>query len=249
MKSPLLISVLIGIHNGENYIKETVASILTQTYSDFEIIAVVNCTDDATIQILKDFNDTRIKIYETDICQLAFNLNYGLQVAQGEYIARIDADDVARDDRLEKQLQCFKENDYDIIGSNITLIDENSHIIGEKKYPQTNTQIRKKIYYSNPFAHPSVMFKKKVVMQVGGYQNGRMSEDYDLWIRLMRDENVKFHNIQESLIMYRIHSNQARGNKLAYAEIAGYFVREAIYLKKIIPFFASLVYLFKALVK
>ena len=162
------VSVLIGIHNGQKYIKETIESILCQTYSNFEIIAVVNCTDDATIKILKDFNDERIKIYETNICQLAFNLNYGLQVAQGEYIARIDADDVATSDRLQKQLQCLEENNYDIIGSNITLIDENSHIIGKKIYPQADAQIRKKIYYSNPLAHPSVMYKKKIVMQNGG---------------------------------------------------------------------------------
>lgn len=243
------ISVIIAINNGQKYIKETIDSILNQSYKNFEIIAVVNCSNDATIEILKNFNDERIKIYETEICQLAFNLNYGLQVAQGEFIARIDADDVAKSDRLEKQLKCFQENNYDVIGSNIALIDQNSCIIGAIKYPQTDVWIRRKIYYSNPLAHPSVMFKKKVIMQAGGYLNGKMSEDYDLWIRLFRDKNIKFYNIQEDLIYYRIHSLQTKGNSYAYAEIAAYFVREAIYYKKIMPFFASLLYFVKALMK
>lgn len=243
------VSVIIGIHNGQSYIKETIESLLCQTYQNFEIIAVVNCSNDATIQILKNFNDERIKIYETDICQLAFNLNYGLHVAQGEYIARIDADDIAKNDRLEKQLKCFNDNDYDVIGSNVILIDENSCVIDKKQYPQNNTQIRRKIYYSNPLAHPSIMFKKETLIRISGYLNGKRSEDYDLWIRLMRDKNITFYNMQEYLTFYRLHSNQVKGDCYAYAEIAGYFVREAIYFKKVLPFFASLVYLFKALIK
>jgi hypothetical protein len=129
------------------------------------------------------------------------------------------------------------------------MIDKNSSTIGEKKYPENNNEIRKQIFYSSPLAHPSVMYKKKIVLQNGGYLNGKMSEDYDLWIRLMRDKNIKFYNIQENLTKYRIHSNQAKGNKLAYYEICGYMMRETLHQRSFKFFLGFLIYLFKALIK
>ena len=216
MNNNILISVLIGVYNGENYIKETIESILSQSYQNFEILVIVNCSNDNTIKILNDFNDFRIKVFETNICQLAYNLNYGLMNAKGDYIVRIDADDIAKTDRLEKQIKFIIANNFDVVGSNIEYIDENEKKIGEKKYPENDNEIRKKIYYSNPFAHPSIMYKKTAILKVAGYMNGKVSEDYDLWLRLMRDEDIKFSNMQENLTMYRIHSNQAKGNNLAY---------------------------------
>jgi len=243
------ISVVIAVHNGERYISSTIQSLLEQTYKDFEIIIVVNCSDDTTMEILKSLQDPRIKIFETNICQLTYNLNYGLQQASGDYVVRIDADDMATPNRLQKQLKTIEQFDYDVVGSNITYIDENTNIVGEKIYPATNESIRSCIYYKNPLAHPSVMYKKKIVLDNSGYLNGKVSEDYDLWLRLMRNKKIKFYNIQEPLTMYRIHGNQARGNKLAYAEIAGYFLREALYLKSLKSFFGCIIYIGKMVFK
>lgn len=249
MNDHILISVLIGVHNSEQYIKRTIESIISQTHQNFEIIVILNCSSDKTAAILENFKDNRIIIYKTNICQLAFNLNFGLMHAKGDYIARIDADDVAEPTRLAKQLNFILNDNIDVIGSNVELIDENNKVIGSKYYPEKDLDIRKKIYYTNPLAHPSIMYKKSVILGNAGYMNGKVSEDYDLWIRLMRDKSVKFYNIQENLTKYRIHTNQARGNKLAYFEICGYMIRESFYQKSfkfLIGFFIGII---KALVK
>ncbi|MDD3060134.1 MAG: glycosyltransferase [Sulfurimonas sp.] len=241
------ISVIIAIYNGQKYIHETVESILAQTYKNYEIIAVVNCSDDNTIKILNSFNDSRIKIYETNICQLNFNLNYALLQSSGKYIARIDADDIAVNDRFFKQIECISKYHYDVVGTNLEYIDEDSNSIGYKSYPEIDKNIRKKIYYKSIIAHPSVMCKKDLLLKHSGYMGGKVSEDYDLWLRLMRDKSIQFYNIQENLTKYRIHSSQARGNKYAYAEIAGYFLREALHRKSFKSFIGCFVYIVKAL--
>ena len=243
------ITILIATANAENFISRTMESVLSQSFVNFEVVVVMNCVSDQTATILKKFDDTRIRLYESNICQLAFNLNYGLMMSRGDYIARIDSDDMATYDRLQIQLNAIKNNNFDVVGSNLKYIDENDKAIGRKSYPENNYKIRKKILYSNPISHPSVMYKKNTILGVGGYMNGLVSEDYDLWIRLMRDKNVKFHNIQKELTSYRIHKAQSMGNRLSYAEVAGYFIREAIYQKSIVFFFYFLVSIFKAIFK
>ncbi len=99
------ISVLLCVINGEKYIKKTIESILVQTYTNFELLIIVNCCEDKTLEIIKSFDDNRIRVYETNIAQLSFNLNYALNLAKGEFIARIDADDIAEKNRLEKQIE------------------------------------------------------------------------------------------------------------------------------------------------
>lgn len=244
-----LVSIVLAIYNGKKFLKETIDSLLNQTHENIEIIVVVNCTNDDTIKILESYEDERIKIFETNICQLAFNLNYGLLQSKGTYIVRIDSDDVAEPQRLEKQLKVLTEGDFDIVGSNLTYINENSLEIGEKKYPESDSKIRKTILYSSPLAHPSVIYKKSSVLKVGGYMNGKVSEDYDLWLRMMRDKTMKFYNIQENLTKYRIHSDQAKGNKLAYYEICGYMIREALYQKSFKYVIGFFVFLLKGLIK
>lgn len=249
MSDTAKISVIIAIYNGQKYIKETIESVLNQSYKNFEILVVVNCSNDETIEILKSFDDNRMKIFETNICQLNFNLNYALLQSSGEYIARIDADDIAVYDRFEKQVECIQKYNYDVVGSNIEYMDEDSKFIGYKKCPETNERIRNYIYYKGTIVHPSVMFKKISILKYSGYMGGKVSEDYDLWLRLMRDNSIKFYNIQENLTKYRIHSSQSKGNKYAYAEVAGYFLREMLYLKSFKCFIGCLVYIGKYILK
>ena len=167
--------------------------------------------------------------------------------SKGEYIARIDADDIAINTRIEKQLEIIKNKNYDIVGSNIIYINESGNEIGTQKYNEKDHDIRKVIYFKSPIAHPSVMYKKNVILKHSGYLNGKVSEDYDLWIRLMRDKNIKFYNIQESLLLYRIHDNQSKGNKLAYCEVTSYMLREMLYQKSIKYFFGLIINSFKTI--
>ena len=118
------ITVLIATTNSEKYIKTTIESILAQSFSNFEIVVVMNCINDDTARILRSFSDSRIRLFETNICQIAFNLNYGLMMSKGAYIARIDSDDVASQKRLEIQLGLIKKYDFDVVGSNVRCINK-----------------------------------------------------------------------------------------------------------------------------
>ena len=244
-----LISVIMAVKDGEEFVSRTIDSILSQTYKNFEFIIVVNCSTDNTLKIIQSYKDKRIKILQSNICQLNYNLNLALSFAIGEYIARIDADDIAVANRFEKQVAVLEKNNYSVVGSNLIYIDENDKIIGKMSYPEHNLEIRKKIIYKAVLVHPSILCRREDLLKVGGYLGGKFAQDLDLWIRLMRDENIQFYNIQEPLIKYRIHSKQAKGNKKTYADVAGYMFREAIYSKSIIYFISAWIYLLKAILK
>ncbi|MBN2816762.1 MAG: glycosyltransferase [Campylobacterales bacterium] len=243
------ISVLLSVRDGELFLANTIDSVLNQTYSELELIVVVNCSTDNSLKIIQDFDDDRVKVYETNICQLSFNLNYALSKASGEYIARIDADDIAMPDRLEKQVKCIEEYNYDVVGSNIDYIDENGRGIGNKRYPESNIEIRSKIFYKAVLVHPSILTKRELLLKNGGYLGGKFAQDYDIWLRIMRDKNIKFYNIQEPLLQYRIHPSQTKGNRYSYAEVAGYLLKESIYSKSFTYFLGAFIYYVKALVK
>jgi len=213
------------------------------------LIIVVNCSSDNTLQIVKSFNDRRIKILESNICQLNYNLNLALSHAEGKYIARIDADDIAVPERFELQMEAMNTGKYNVIGSNIVYIDEKSEVIGSMNYPEHDKEIRKKIMYKAVIAHPSILCKKEDLLKVGGYLGGRYAQDFDLWIRLMRDKNIKFYNIQQPLLKYRIHSKQAKGNNMAFADVAGYMFREAIYSRSLRYFLGAWIYFAKVFLR
>ena len=243
------ISVLLAVRNGDTFISEAIESVLSQTYENLELIIIVNCSSDKTFSIVKDFKnkDSRIKILVSNICQLNFNLNLGLMSATGEFIARIDADDVCLPHRFEKQVT--KLQFADIVGSNLDVIDVDSVLMSTLQFPQNNDAIRGKIFYKSVIAHPSVMFKKSVLLEVGGYQGGYYAQDYDLWLRLMRNKSLVFHNIQEPLTRYRIHSRQSKGNSVAYSHVAGYLFREALSLKSFKYFIGSFIFAAKYFLK
>ena len=236
------VSIIMGVNNGEKYIKKTIDSILNQSFQNFEFIIVLNCSTDRTLDIINEYNDDRIKLYHTNIPQLGFNLNYALNVAKGQYIARIDADDISEFDRIEKQIKVIEAFNLDVVGSNVNFIDENDNFINIHKYPESNTSIRKQICYKSVIAHPSVLYKKEVIINNAAYLGGRTSEDYGLWLRLMRNKQIKFYNIQEPLIKYRIHTGQAKGNSKSYAEVAGLLLTEALVQKNILFFLGSFRY-------
>ncbi len=244
-----LISILLCVKDGDLYIKKTLKSILEQTYTNFELIIVVNCSTDNTLEIINSFDDERIKVYESNICQLSFNLNLALSKATGMYIARIDADDIAMPERLEKQVKCIEENHYDVVGSNIEYINENGTVIGNKIYPESNEDIRNKIFYKAVLVHPSILSKKDLFLKNGGYLGGKFAQDYDMWLRIMRDKSIQFYNIQEPLLQYRLHTTQTKGNPYSFAEVAGYLLKESIYSKSFKYFIGAVIYYLKALIK
>lgn len=144
MKKPK-ISVIMSVYNGMPYLKEAVQSILKQTFKDFEFIVVNDASTDDSWQYLKGLNDKRIKlIINEKNLGLATSLNDGIKIAKGNFIARMDADDVSKPDRLEVQYKFLTKNpEIDLCGSWADIIDEKGKIVAEKKYPVKNLDIKR----------------------------------------------------------------------------------------------------------
>ena len=241
------VSIILCAQNSEKYIEKTINSILIQSYQNFELIIILNCSYDATEQIINTYKDPRIFLYKTDIGQLSFNLNYGINLAKGDYIVRIDADDIAKGDRIAKQLGIIEKYNFDVVGSNINFINEKGEYLKYHRLPEDNIQIRKNILFKSVIAHPTVMIRKSTLLSVSGYLGGRYAQDYDLWLRLMRNKNILFYNIQEPLVDYRIHQSQSKGNKNSYAEVAGYFLKEMLYTNNIKYLIGTIIYTIKSI--
>jgi glycosyltransferase involved in cell wall biosynthesis len=164
---------------------------------------------------------------------------------KAEYIARMDADDIAKPKRLEHQIAYLEANpDIDVLGTAYELFGNNDEgkII---TLPATDKAIRRRLPFRFCFCHPSVIFKRETILNHGGYQGGKYCQDADLWLRLSRDKTVKFANLQESLLKYRIHPNQAKGQREVGIIMAGQVFREALVQKSPRMFLGFLVAVLK----
>ncbi|MFC1623858.1 glycosyltransferase family 2 protein [Candidatus Omnitrophota bacterium] len=202
------ITVLMTVYNGERYLKECMDSVLNQTFRDFEFLIVNDCGADSSKDIINSYKDNRIKMIENDknIGQVR-SLNIGLDRASGEYIARIDQDDVLMPNRLARESDFLdKRQDIALVGTWGKVIDEKSVIFGRDCVPVRNEEIIANIFFVGYFImHPSVLFRKEPVMDVGKYNESLFfAEDYDLWARLSL-KKYKLANIPEFLIKVRHH--------------------------------------------
>ncbi|HGS4779582.1 glycosyltransferase [Vibrio cholerae] len=218
-----MFSVVMCVHEDNPFLDEAIKSILNQTYSDFEFIIVANnCTDELYNKI-RNYIDPRIRLFRTNIGQLSFNLNYAINIARGEFIIRMDSDDISLRNRLELS-SGFIESDYDVIAFSCDYIDEYNNVIGGRHFVDDNASIRK-IFLKNPIVHPATMIRKSVLLANRGYLGGFQSEDYDLWIRLDRNK-CRFYFSSKKVLEYRIREGQSKGSLLPYCEVSGYFIRE-----------------------
>lgn len=219
------ISVVLPVYNGEKYLKESIDSILNQTFSDFEFIIVNDGSTDKTEEIIESYNDGRIKYFKKENSGIVDSLNYGIEKSNTDLIVRMDADDISNPSRLQKLLNFMENNgEVDICGSWAEKINENGDQKGVLNYPPIkDKEIRKYAYLHNPFIHPSVIFRKKIFDDVGGYKNFKHVEDYELWIRLL--QKGIGHNIPECLIKYRIHGNQITRKNNLKMKLTGIYIR------------------------
>lgn len=211
-----MISVLLPVHNGSLFLNETIKSILDQTYTNFELIILDDSSSDNSIKIAEKYNDARIKIVRSNFNSLSRNLNYGLKLSQFNFVARIDQDDTISKDRLSKQLNFLVNNpDFFAVFSWINFIDPNSQKIGCFK-PRINlSNQRFRILFENPFVHPSVMFRKNIVeVEYSNQENLVPPEDYELWSRLILENNIKIFTLKEKLTNYRINNPNSMTNSI-----------------------------------
>lgn len=202
------VSVLMPVHNGESFLHESIESILSQSFTNFEFIIINDASDDNTEQIILSYSDERIRYYKNQTRQgIANTLNSGLKLCKGELIARMDADDISEKDRLLTQVNFMKKHtSVSLAGSYISLFGDNINRI--KKYPLTTKQINWAIFTTNPVAHSSVIFRASLYNAGNFFYQKEFSpsEDYELWSRLALICNIA--NIPEMLVRYRLHASQ-----------------------------------------
>ena len=203
----LKVSVLMSVYNGEKFLSEAVESILNQTFRNFEFLIIDDGSTDTSFQILSTYaaQDERVRIVRNDEnVGLTRSLNKGLELSNGEYIARMDSDDISLPERLSSQVDFLdKRQEIAVVGSGIQIIDENSTVVGSRFPKNDNTFLKRNLILKNSaFAHSSVMFRKDVVMKTGGYDNDfRYAQDYELWSRI--SENHSIGTIEKPLIQWR----------------------------------------------
>jgi len=198
------VTVLMPVYNGETYLAEAIESILNQTFTDFEFLIIDDGSTDNTWDILSNFNDSRIRLVKNNQNMgITKTLNKGLQLARGNYVARMDADDICFPERLQRQKAFLDENlNFAMVGSWIEVIDEIGRKIKRIRFPIVSYLLRWRLLYTNTFAHSAVMFRKNAVLGISGYlDNCRHAEDYDLWSRLSMHWEVA--NIPAVLVSWR----------------------------------------------
>ncbi|NVJ62378.1 MAG: glycosyltransferase [Gammaproteobacteria bacterium] len=244
-----MISIVLPVHVYDSYAKLAIDSMLVQTFSSFELILVANGKDYEEIasKIADDYKDSRIVLLKTPIGQLSFAVNFALTYANYDLVARMDADDISHPDRLKLQYEFLENNKLDMVGSDLELIDEHGNHLGVRNYPK-GKKISKALPFKNPFAHNTVLFRKSIIFNLRGYNSGFNTEDYDLWLRMLRSGNIRWDNMESELVSYRIHTNSTQRQILSYAEASGLALRECILDFGVVKFSALVVAIIKCFV-
>ncbi|URR34733.1 glycosyltransferase [Thermosynechococcus sp. HN-54] len=200
------ISVILPVFNSDQYIELSIKSILHQSFNDFELIIINDGSSDNSFEILSSYAkiDPRIYLIHQDNKGLIYTLNKAIEIANGRYIARMDADDLALPKRLESQLKFLEENKLHLCGSSVQLIGAG---IGSWHYPHSHEGCEAELLFGVPFAHPSVIGRSEVFKELRYSAEWSLVEDYDLWQRAWV-VGFRMGNVPEVLLRYRVHRKQ-----------------------------------------
>lgn len=230
IKSEPLISVLMNCHNGEKYLKESIKSILNQSYSNFEIIFFDNLSTDNSALIYKCFNDKRLKYYRSNIkLTLSEARIKAWQYIRGEYVAILDTDDVAMPERLFTQIMYFiSDEKLSVLGGNCEIINESGKLLSHTDFNTSSSKLFNQLSYSFPFNNATLMFRKKSVDIIGGYQSEfTMINDYVLIYKLSKKFGIA--NTKKYISKNRIHKKNLTNTNQIINMTEQYF-----FLKKIL---------------
>lgn len=186
MKKPL-VSVLLPVRNGATFIEECLLSLLVQTVRDFEIIIIDDGSSDGTAEIVRQFSDERIHLFVQDNVGITRTLNRAFAYSKGDWIARQDVDDFSLAWKMERQLDFLaRRPEHGLIGCSCFVSNSRGILNEVFGYPSTDKAIRSALPFYNPFVHGSVMVQRRLLEDVGGYDEAyRYAQDYELWSRLM----------------------------------------------------------------
>lgn len=208
-----LVSVIMPVYNAGDFLRQTIKSILDQSYTNFEILAVDDGSTDDSYEILQGFakGDKRVRVFSYKYNRgLSFAANLAIKKAKGDFIARFDADDLMPKDRLGKQVNYLTANkDILAVGGQCLLIDDNDKIIGEKKFPLTDHEIKESGFYLMSLQAGSMMINRKKLPENFTYYNSkyRYAEDHELLFKLFQYGKVA--NLPDVLLFYRQHESNS----------------------------------------
>ena len=207
-----MVSIILATYNREQYIEKAINSVLSQTYRDFEFIIIDDGSTDNTLNVLRSYNDSRIKIIENkENIGFVKSLNKAINCAKGEYIARIDDDDYWCDNtKLEQQVNFLENNSkYVLVGCG--MIKNGARYLFKEK----DEDIRRVMLVSDQFVHPGVVFRKEAYKKAGGYnEKFFFSQDWDLWMRLGKIGEM--YNFQEYFVCVSEDGNNRTSKRMRY---------------------------------
>lgn len=207
-----MVSVIMPVYNAGLFLREAINSILNQTYKNFELIIVNDASIDNSWEIISSFKKQFPQ--KIRVIRLSKNLNrggdaagnVGFRKARGKFVARMDADDIAAPDRLEKQIAFLLANSgIFAVGSNAYVIDKEDCLIGEKKMPLNNREIYQEFFVFHPLIHPTLMFRKSAIKRKNLYKLGYQANNDYLTFFEMITKGFRFANLADKLLYYRFH--------------------------------------------
>jgi glycosyltransferase involved in cell wall biosynthesis len=219
-----VISVAMPVYNCEQYVGVAIESILAQTFEDFEFIIIDDGSTDNSLAILRRYEkiDSRIRLIARENRNLATTLNDIIDVARGEWVARMDQDDIAMPQRFAKQLEQLTATGADICGTWVKFFGTADRRI--LRHPETDEALKLELLFGAPFAHPTVMMRTDLVRVLRYDKAWEKCEDYDLWERAAR-AGWKMTNVPEVLLKYRQHAAQISTSALSHQQLLSQEVR------------------------
>ncbi|HMK34578.1 MAG TPA: glycosyltransferase [Desulfomonilaceae bacterium] len=210
------ITVLMSVYNGKTFLAEAVSSVLSQTFRDFEFLIIDDGSTEPVTHLIESFRDERIRIHTQNNIGLTRSLNRGLELARGDYVARMDADDVSLPGRLKAQAQTLDtDGSVDLVGTFFDVIDAEGNIRERKELIVDDIERLWRLQFHNNYGHGTIMMRKRAVINAGKYDETlRYAQDYDLWSRISTKRNTRI--IPEPLYLYRMIEHGAQASVKNY---------------------------------
>ncbi len=250
MEDPL-ISIVMPAYNAEKYIDKSIESVLNQTYRNIELIIINDCSKDKTEEIIEKYckQDIRVRKYTNQINSgVSFSRNFGVEQANGEWIAFLDSDDIWKEEKLQKQIDLLNRENMEplLIYTGSSFIDENENPYSYiRQVPQTVCY--KRLLNQNVISCSSVLAKKEILSSVK-MEYDKMHEDFLVWLKILKNFNVCAYGINEPLLIYRISKNSKSGNKIKAAKMT-YMVYKHIGLNVFQRVYYMIQYTVRSLIK
>ncbi|MGV1045284.1 MAG: glycosyltransferase family 2 protein [Limnohabitans sp.] len=226
------ITVLMSVYNGEQWLSPAIESVLSQTFDDFELLIVNDGSTDASASIIRNYEkkDSRVRHFSKMNTGLADSLNCGIREARGEWIARLDADDISHSDRIKLQYSEIKSNsNLVLVGTGLSLINEFGDVYKSHIYPSTHNRLLLALSQGGPtFPHSSAFFRRDLALKIGGYRKRiKRAEDRDLWLRFAREGLISC--IPMPLVQIRKHDSQISNDEGGVRQIVDSFISMIAY--------------------